>query len=203
MLEFFTGLPPLLIYVLLGVGAALETVVPPVPADAFVLLGGFLADRGGPDALVVFLVTWGANVASALAVYWVGLRYGARFFERGAGRRLLNPEQMEHMRAFYARWGLPAIFCARFLPGLRAVAPASAGASHMIWWKVAPPIAVASAIWHGALVWLGKSAGNNLERIRELMDRVNLVLLAVALLVFSAVGLWWWRTRRKRRPPPT
>jgi membrane protein DedA with SNARE-associated domain len=201
VIAFFLGLPSLLIYVVLGAGAALENVVPPIPADTFVLLGGFLAARGGPDPWLVFVVTWCANVASALFVFWIGRAHGPRFFAHGFGRHLLNPHQAERMRRFYARWGLPAIFFARFLPGLRAVVPGTAGVSRMSWWKVAPPMAIASGIWYGALVWLGFTAGANLERIRGLLDRVNLGLLVVALLVFGAAGVWWWRTRRPPASP--
>ena len=76
VLAFFLGLPPLLLYLVLGVGAALENVVPPIPADTFVLLGGFLAARGGPDPWLVFLATWGGNVGSALLVYRLARRHG-------------------------------------------------------------------------------------------------------------------------------
>lgn len=196
VLGFFLGLPPLLVYVVLGLGAALENIVPPIPADTFVLLGGFLAARGGPDAWVVFLATWGGNVGSALLVYRLGMTQGPRFFEHGFGRHLLNAHQAERMRRFYQRWGLPAIFFARFLPGLRAVVPGTAGVSRIPGWRVAPPLLVASAIWYGALVWLGATAGGNLERIQGWLDRVNSVLLGVALAIAAALALWWWRTRR-------
>ncbi len=200
VLEFFVGLPPLLVYLVLGVGAALENVVPPIPADTFILLGGFLAAHGGPDAKLLFVVTWACNVGSALTVFALARRHSPGFFERGFGRHLLNPHQMERMGGFYARWGAAAIFVARFLPGLRAVVPASAGATGLGWWKVAPPMAIASAIWYGALVWLGTTAGTNLDRIRGWLDQANGVLLALALVVFGGAGAWWWRTRRAPEP---
>jgi membrane protein DedA with SNARE-associated domain len=199
VLGFLLALPPLLVYVALGAGAALENIVPPVPADTFVLLGGFLAARGGPDPVLVFLATWGANVGSALWVFRIGLTHGPRFFEHGFGRHLLNPHQAERMRRFYARWGLPAIFLARFLPGLRAVVPGTAGLARLSWWQVAPPMAIASGIWYGALVWLGLTAGNNLDRIEALLDRVNLGLSLVALAIFAAAGVWWWKTRHESK----
>jgi membrane protein DedA with SNARE-associated domain len=201
VLEFFLDLPSLLLYAVLAVGSALENVVPPVPADTFVLLGGFLAAHGGPDARVVFFVTWAGNVASALLVFWIGRTHGPRYFEHGFGRHLLNAHQAERMRRFYTRWGLPAIFLARFLPGLRAVVPGTAGLSRLGWWQVTPPMVVASAIWHVALVWLGVTAGNNLERIQALLARVNLGLLLVALAICAGAGVWWWRTRHAPAQP--
>src|SRR4051812_24179929 len=101
ILSFFLALPPLLVYVVLGIGAALENVFPPIPADTFVLLGGFLAARGGPNPWIVFLATWGGNVATALLVYRLGCKHGPAFFETGFGRHLLNVHQAERMRRFY------------------------------------------------------------------------------------------------------
>ena len=65
---------------------------------------------------------------------------------------------------------------------------------------VATPIALASAIWYGALIWLGALAGQNLDVLRALLGRVNGVLLVVALAVAVPSALWWWRTRHPPEP---
>ncbi|HSR42046.1 MAG TPA: DedA family protein [Longimicrobiales bacterium] len=199
ILAFLGSLPETLVYIVLGAGAALENVVPVVPADTVILLGGFVAGAGAADPWSVFLVTWASNVGSALVVYWAGHRYGRSFFAVGPGRRLLSRGQMERMEAFYRRWGLPAIFFTRFLPGLRAVVPAFAGVSHHPFLPVAVPVAVASAIWYGGLVWLGATAGRNLDTIRGWMAGTNRVLLVLSLAVAVALAAWWWRTRRASR----
>jgi len=190
-------LPPIAVYALLGAGAALENLVPPVPADTFVLIGGFLAGRGVLAPWLVFLVTWGLNVASALCVYGVGHRYGRTFFEVGMGRRVLTSRHLDRMRDFYARWGAQAVFLARFLPGLRAVVPAFAGVSHHPFLPVAIPVAAASAIWYGTLVWLGTVAGKRLDTILAWVGNVNRVLLVVTLSITLAVLLGWWRSRSR------
>ena len=196
ILAFLGGLPALLIYGVIGLGAALENIVPPIPADTFVLLGGFLAARGDADVWIVWLVTWGSNVGTALLVYWIGHRYGRTFFENGLGRHILNAHQLGRMARFYQRFGTFAIFFTRFLPGLRAVVPAFAGVSHRPFLPVAIPVAAASGIWYGALVWLGATAGRNLETLVRWIDDTNVVLLSVALLVMGAVTWWWLKTRR-------
>lgn len=202
ILSILGGLPSPLILLILGVGAALENVVPPVPADTFVLLGGFVAGAGRADAWTVFGVVWSANVGSALGVFWLGRRYGRSFFEEGWGRRILAPHQVQRMRRFYERWGLPAIFLSRFLPGFRAVVPAFAGVSHLAFLPVALPVATASAIWYGVLVWLGAAAGRNLDVIVEWVSSANRALLAVAVAIAVALGVWWWRGRREAGAGP-
>lgn len=190
-----SDLPGVVVYLALSAGAALENIVPAVPADTFVLLGGLLAATGRLHAKWVFLGTWVGNVASALLMYRVGRTHGRVFFELGWGRRLLNDAQMRRMGRFYDRWGVFAIFFTRFLPGLRAVVPVFAGVTHQRLLAVALPLSIASAIWYGALVRLGVLAGQNLGRVRELLENVNHALLAIAVVVGVLIGLWWWRTR--------
>jgi len=185
------------LYLILGVGSALENVVPAIPADSFVALGGFLSVVGELHAGWVFLVTWTFNVGSALVMYRLGYRRGRPFFETGSGRHLLNPLQLDRLAAFYGRWGTLAIFFTRFLPGIRSVVPVFAGVTHQGWLPVAVPIALASAIWYGGLIWLGAWAGSNIGLLGGVLDRINLGLGAVALAVILIGLAWWWRTRRQ------
>jgi len=196
ILSFLGSQGPFLLYLLLGIGSALENLFPPVPADTFVLLGAFLAAGGRADAWTVFFVTWLANTGTALLVYWTGYRYGRPFFQVGLGRFLLNPLQLRRLGVFYERWGLPAIFFARFLPGLRAMVPVFAGVTHQRFSVVAFPVLVASGIWYGGLVWLGAKAGRNLSTITEWVAGANRALLAVAVAIVGLVVWLWFRTRR-------
>lgn len=199
ILVMLAALPGALIYVVLGAGAAVENVFPPVPADTFVLVGAFLAARGAALLWLVFLVTWVGNVASALVVYGLARRYGRAVFNHRVGHWLLQPRQLEQISLFYERWGELAIVMSRFLPGFRATVPVFAGVTHLSFPRVAFPVAIASAVWYGALVFLGSLAGRNLDWIAGAFSHVSGVLLWVALGLLLLVGVWWWLTRRRKR----
>jgi len=201
MIAWLAGLPPLLVYVVLGLGAALENVVPVIPADTFVILGGFIAAQGRADPVVVFLATWGCNVATALIVYRSAWRYGPRFFASGLGGRLLKPRQLHRLAVFYRRWGPWATFITRFLPGFRAVVPVFAGVTHQRFLPVAVPLAVASALWYGVLTWAGTIAGQNLDAIFEWVGQLNRGLLIVSAALAAAIAVWWRRSRREADSP--
>ena len=194
-LSFMDQIPVGFLYVGLGIGAAVENVIPVVPADTFVALGGFLSAFGPLDSRLIFAVTWSLNVGSALVMYRVGYTHGRPFFMQGWGQRVLKNHQMDRMTRFYERWGTWAIFWTRFLPGLRAVVPIFAGITQQRFGPVAVPLAAASAIWYGTLIWLGALTGYNLEVLSALLTRTSSVLAVVTVLALLPVIYWWWRTK--------
>lgn len=196
LMEWASRLPDGLVYAALSAGAAMENFIPAIPADTFVALGGFLAGAGYLEARWVALGTWLANVAGALFVYRMSHTRGRSFFETGLGRHLVRPHQMERIAGFYRRWGTPAIFLSRFLPGIRAVVPVFAGVTHQRWPGVAIPVAAASAIWYVGLVQLGLFAGRNLDVLTRRLGSINRSLALAALAVGLLVLIWWIRTRR-------
>ncbi len=195
LLDQLAGSNQALVYFLLGVFAALENLIPPVPADVIVLFGGFLAGQGVVDPYAVFFVVWLANVGGALAVYFVGRRYGASFFSGRLGRLLLRPRQLQSLDIFYKKYGSRVIFFSRFLPMFRAVVPVFAGISRVGFWRTALPIAVASAIWYGVIVYLGAVAGQNWETIAASLQGASRWFWGASLILLALVLVWWRRSR--------
>jgi membrane protein DedA with SNARE-associated domain len=199
VLVWLQDVPPNLLYAVLGAGAAVENILPLIPADTFVLLGGFFAARGLASWEVVFLVTWTSNVLSALVVYTLAYRYGDIFLQTRIGLYLLDPKQVGIVRRFYGRWGVPAIFYARFLPGLRAVTPVFAGLIRQRPVSVAVPLVLASGIWYGVLVWIGGFGGGNVDQLLGIQGRLNWTLTSIAGVIVVLLALWWLRSRRRHR----
>lgn len=192
------GLPPILVYLFAGLGAAIENFFPPVPADTFVLVGAFVAAAGRPAPGGIFLATWLANVGSALAVYLMGWRWGRGFFATPAGHWLLRPKQLQRLERLYERHGFKIIFLSRFLPGFRAVVPVFAGISRLGFWRTSLPLAAASAIWYGLLVYLGTLARQHLDEILHLVSGINTTLAVIAAIIALALAVLWASTRHER-----
>lgn len=201
ILETLLQLHPLWLYLFLGLGAAAENVVPPIPADTFVLLGAFLAARGRASAAGVFLSTWILNCAGSFAVYALARRYGRGIFETGVGRFLLRPRQLEKLEGLYTRHGEKIIFASRFVPGFRALVPVFAGISRLGAGRALVPIALASALWYGALIVLGTLLGRNWEVVWRAFTTMNRALALIALgLAVLVAWAWWWTRRREPEP---
>jgi membrane protein DedA with SNARE-associated domain/uncharacterized tellurite resistance protein B-like protein len=193
-----TQLPPVAVYSVLALLAAVENVIPPVPSDAAVALGAFLSNRGVTTPLGVFFVTWVANLAGAAAVYFVARRYGRGLFATSTGRRLLAPRSLAIIEREYLRFGIVGIFVSRFLPGIRAVVPPFAGLVNLSPLRMLVPTGIASAIWYGGITLLGSVIGAEWDRINHIILGINRTLgIATAILVSAAVV--WYLLRRKRR----
>jgi hypothetical protein len=90
------------------------------------------------------------------------------------------------------------IFVSRFLPMFRAVVPIFAGTSGVGFWRAAIPMALASAAWYGAIVYLGATAGRkNWQEIRSTVEASGKWLAVAAGVLALAVGWWWWKSRRE------
>ncbi len=198
LIAWMERLPEALVYVVIGVMAGLENIIPPVPADVVALTGGFLSGRGVTSPVLTFLVVWTCNVGTALLMYWVGRRYGTSFFSGRVGKMILQPRQMVRLGALYQKHGGKVIFFSRYLPGFRAVVPVFAGTSGMTFWRTAIPIALASGLWYGLIVYLGATAGEHWEQIRASVESSGRWLTVAAVILFIVLAWFWWKTRGEK-----
>jgi membrane protein DedA with SNARE-associated domain len=197
LIRLLESLPPGPLYGLIAALAAVENVFPPVPADTAVALGAFLAGREIMDPWLVFAVTWIANVGSGAAVYALARRHGRELFQGVLGRRLFSDATIARIAEQYQRHGSWGIFVSRLLPVWRGLVMPFAGIAHVPAWRALLPLALASAVYYGALTFLITTLGTNLETVLRLLGRVNAVLAVLAAALLFAAALWTLR-RLKR-----
>jgi membrane protein DedA with SNARE-associated domain len=202
LLNSLLHLPAAAVYGVIGALAAAENVFPPLPADSAVALGAFLSAGGRVSALAVFGITWTANLAGAIAVYAAARTAGRSFFKGPIGRRLLKPAALSRLERLHDKYGTWGIFLSRFVPGVRAVVPPFAGIANVGVVRALVPMAVASAIWYGALTLVAATLVQNLDQIAAFtrgLGRVSVVLVALVAVV---VGMLLIARRRRHRDAP-
>ena len=172
----------------------------PVPEETILALGGYMAQRGALRLDVVMAIGIVSAVTGDGIGYWLGRRYGRRAIERYGRWVHITPARLDQVRAFVARHGGWAVFCARFVAGLRFLAGPLAGATGL------RPLAFAAGNVLGACLFVpivvglgylfGRTFGDDIER---LVRRVEHVALGVALVL--ALVLVIARVVRARRVP--
>lgn len=188
------GWPPLLLYGVIALSVVVENFFPPSPSDVFVVLAAFLSHQGGIHPLTIFFLAWGFSSAGGIGVYAVTRRFGRRFLESPAGRRLLPAPAYAAVEREYRRFGVAGMFLFRLLPGFRAFVAPFAGLAGLGVVRAVLPMVLASGIWFGTLVFVGSTVGSQWETIEATLGRLNRTL-AIGSLVALAVVLLWIRQR--------
>jgi membrane protein DedA with SNARE-associated domain len=194
LLQWLASLPTWSLYAALAVIAAAENVFPPLPADTVVAVGSFLAARGSGSLIGAATSIWAGNLLGAVGMYFVGRRYGSgRLLKRLGGA-----DAEARVAKMYASYGIWALLVSRFLPGVRAIVPPFAGALKIPLRQVLPAMAAASAVWYGAIAWIGFRFGQNLEQMQSVISSATRTSGIVAVVIVAVVGGVLWRRHRRR-----
>jgi len=196
VLSWLGGLPPAALYVILALVAATENFIPPIPADVIVAFGSFLAAREHRSPIPTIVAVVIGNVGGALGMFALGRRFGAEWIRRRL--RVMGEGGEARVRNAYDRFGLPALFLSRFLPGVRAVVPPLAGAIRVPATGAIAAIATASTIWYATLAILAYRLGSEWSRITGAIKRFEMTAGIVAGAIVLVGLLVWWVMRRRR-----
>lgn len=179
-------IPPLAVYLIVGVVIGLESLGIPLPGEIALVSAALLASRHTLDINPVAVgaaATIGAVIGDTIG-YWVGRRYGMTLFER-LGRRLpkhFGPGHVALAKRLFSRWGVWAVFFGRFIALLRIFAGPLAGALKMRYPHFLGANATGALCWAGGttavVYFLGLAAERWLSRFSW-----------VALIVAVAVGI--------------
>lgn len=152
----------------------LENVFPPIPSELILPLAGFLCAQGHLNLYGAIAAGSLGSLAGATLWYYVGLYLGQGRLVRLAARHgrwlTVEPEDLEKANAWFRRWGDPAIFVGRFMPGARTLISVPAGIArvpmpHFLVFSLA-----GTAIWTGALTVGGYFLEEHYARIENWLN---------------------------------
>lgn len=147
---------------------------------------------------LVFVLTWMANVSSGAGVYALARKHGELVTRGFLGRHIFTPNTVAHIEEQYRRHGSYGIFFSRLLPVWRAVVMPFAGIARVSPARALIPMALASALYYGALTFLINRLGTDLDQVLAFVGRVNSVLAIVAGAIVLIIVVWIVRRRRTR-----
>lgn len=148
--------------VVIGVIAYLDSVIPVVPSETAVIIGGVAAGQG--DQNVVLVIAAGAIGAFCgdTSAYLIGS--GMRgFIHRLAARRATYQARLDWAARQIRSRGGPLFLTARFIPGGRTALTVSSGVTHQRFGWFVRWVACAVVIWAGYAGLLGFVFGNTFK----------------------------------------
>ncbi|VVT25369.1 Membrane protein DedA, SNARE-associated domain [Sphingomonas sp. EC-HK361] len=173
---------------------ALENIVPPIPSEVIMGLGGMAVARG--DMAIVPLVLWGTAGTTIGNYFWyyIGRNIGyARFrpfVERHQRWLTMDWRDVERLHTFFMKHGQWVVFVFRFMPTFRTIISLPAGMVKMPLWKFLVWTFAGSVIWNSILAWAGLFFGSRFT----VLDRyVGPVAVGLSVVI---IGAYLWRVLR-------
>ena len=171
----------------------LENLIPPIPSELIMPLGGFYVYQGQLDFLPVVLAGLIGTVLGALPWYGIGRLVNEEKLEKWLeknGRWIgINPQDLARSRKWFNRYGVSLVFWGRLVPGIRTLISVPAGVELM---PITPFLVWTTA---GSLIWtlfltitgfyLGDSYGNIekwISPFSSIFKVIIIVTISVALI---------------------
>lgn len=171
----------------------LESACIPVPSEAIMLFGGFLAGQGKTTLFAVIVAGVVGNVVGSWIAYWVGLKKGRDWALKWHWLHI-TPERLDKADAWFEKYGDWAVLIARVLPIIRTFISFPAGVARMPFWRFTLFTTIGCIPWVALLAWIGVLVGDNWETVQH-----NLHYFDWTVAILIVVGIVWLFVRYRRR----
>lgn len=190
ILEWLQGLPPAGVVAGAGLLVFGETTL----GLGFIAPGETGLFIAGTTATTVskFLIMWVVTSLCAIAGYSAGFGIGKYFGPRIRNTKVVRKhgaDGWDKATEYLRRRGSIAVMGAIFLPVMRTLVPAAAGASGLPFRKFLPAAAVAGTGWCALHIGIGAAAGEAAKRIEEYVGKGSWILLALVVVIGGTVVL--------------
>ena len=210
--EFLSSLPVLIGNAVetnqwIGYGAILfsmflENLIPPIPSELIMPLGGFYISQGQLDFLPVVLAGLIGTVIGALPWYGIGRLVNEEKIEQWLKRNGkflgLTSKELARSRKWFNRYGVSLVFWGRLVPGIRTLISVPAGVELMpltpfLIWTTA-----GSLIWILFLTITGFYLGENYANIQMWISPFSSIFKTLIVIIFSAaLIIFFYKTLSK------
>ncbi len=180
----------------------LENLIPPIPSELIMPLGGFYVYQGQLDLLPVVLAGLIGTVIGALPWYGIGRLVNEEKLEKWLkrnGRWIgINPQDLARSRKWFNRYGVSLVFWGRLVPGIRTLISVPAGVELMpitpfLIWTTA-----GSLIWTLFLTITGFYLGDSYESIEKWISPFSSIFKTIIIIILTLFAIFFiYKTLRK------
>ncbi len=179
-----------------GLAIFVENLFPPIPSEVILPMAGFAARLGEMSLLGAIVWTTMGSVLGAWMLYALGAYLGPDRIRRIVSRMpLMDGEDVDKSRAWFAKNGSKAVFFGRMLPLFRSFISIPAGIERMNFAVFTVLTLLGSLIWNSVFVLAGYLLGANWHRVEPYASALQYIVLAAVIL-----GVGWSVRSRLTRP---
>ena len=178
----------LIAYLTICLAMFLENIIPPIPSEIIMPLGGFFVYQQKLNFYI--LVFWGllGTILGSLPWYYLGRLVNEKrlsnFLEKKGKYLGISSNDLIKSKKWFERYGVSLVFWGRLVPGIRTLISVPAGIELMPLQKFLIWTAFGSFIWVVLLTYTGYLFGENYQIIEIYLNQVKYVIKPILILIF-------------------
>jgi len=179
----------LIAYLSISLAMFLENIIPPIPSEIIMPLGGFFVYQQKLNFYI--LVFWGllGTILGSLPWYYLGRLVNEKrisnFLEKKGKYFGISSNDLAKSKRWFERYGVSLVFWGRLVPGIRTLISVPAGIELMPLRKFLIWTTFGSLIWVIILTYAGYLFGENYPIIETYLDQIKYVVKPILILIFS------------------
>tara|TARA_B100001121_G_scaffold49780_1_gene43257 strand:- start:272 stop:925 length:654 start_codon:yes stop_codon:yes gene_type:complete len=172
----------------------LENIIPPIPSEIIMPLGGYFVYQGNLNFYILVIFGLIGTVLGALPWYYLGRFLNEKklaSFVDSKGKFIgISSRDLNKSKLWFDKYGVSLVFWGRLIPGIRTLISVPAGIELMPLKKFLVWTSLGSLIWVVLLTFLGYVLGENYKIIESYIDNFKVFIKPIfiiisALLIFK------------------
>lgn len=200
MFEWLAGRAPIFVYLFLVFNSCFESLFPPYPSDAFVLVFAFLAGQGYFNPYLLYLSAVIGALAGIMILYHVGKTRGdalIEFLTKTFLGRIFPLKMIEKAKTSFLKRGDLIVLLNRFLPGMRAPLCFAAGIvkineKRFFWFSL-----ISVLVWNFFLIMVGFYIGSTWHEAANFLRNYNIIVTLILIAFLAIFTIIYFRKRKK------
>ncbi len=175
-------------YLTICLAMFLENIIPPIPSEIIMPLGGFFVYQQKLNFYV--LVFWGllGTILGSLPWYYLGKLVNEKrlsnFLDKKGKYLGISSDDLIKSKKWFERYGVSLVFWGRLVPGIRTLISVPAGIELMPLKKFLFWTTFGSLIWVVLLTYAGYLFGENYPIIETYLDKIKYVVKPILFVIF-------------------
>ena len=174
-------------YLTIGMAMFLENIIPPIPSEIIMPLGGFFVYQQKLNFYI--LVFWGliGTILGSLPWYYLGKLVNEKrlsnFLDKKGKFLGISSNDLTKSKRWFERYGTSLVFWGRLVPGIRTLISVPAGIELMPLRKFLIWTTFGSLIWVALLTYAGYVFGENYQIIETYLDQIKYIVKPILILM--------------------
>ena len=193
----------LIAYLTICLAMFLENIIPPIPSEIIMPLGGFFVYQKKVNFCIV--IFWGllGTILGSLPWYYLGRLVNEKklsnFVEKRGKYLGLTTSDLAKSKIWFDKYGVSLVFWGRLVPGIRTLISVPAGMEFMPLRKFLIWTSLGSLIWVSLLTYAGYILGENYPSIESYLDQIKYFLKPIFILILLYFLLrFFWRVYKRK-----